>query len=52
MTDPAELLKRKGTRETVTLIDDGKTARTPVILTVVRPRTRYLDIEALSQTCN
>lgn len=39
MTVLDDPLRRKGTKETVTLIDDGKIARTPVILTVVRPRT-------------
>ena len=47
MTDLVDLLKRKGTREIVTQIDDGKTARTLVIMMVAHPRTRYLDFERL-----
>jgi hypothetical protein len=40
MTVLDDLRRRKDTKETVTLIDDEKTARIPVTLTVARPQTR------------
>ena len=42
----ADLLRRKDMKETVTQIDDGRSARTLVIMTAARPQTRYLDTEA------
>jgi hypothetical protein len=43
----ADLSKRKDMKEIVTQIDDGRNARTLVIMTVVCHPIRYLDTERL-----